>query len=215
MEHELLNRGIYAIINKQLNMVYVGETQRNFLIRWVEHLMSITKYEDQPKRIHLYLNQATKFIVLKKMDSDEHSTKDFYKFEYDAQNFYIQKGWDVLSSVRYNPNRSYSDCELTSEKLLGRYRKAVKHMAYILSTVNTKHKNGSFILSNLYKKVEKHFEADFQSREGKNTLHKLNLEELEFIMFELYPRYYHKRLDTLRNEYKNIEIPKTLFDFIE
>ncbi|MFJ7890754.1 hypothetical protein ACIQYL_22070 [Lysinibacillus xylanilyticus] len=149
------------------------------------------------------------------MDSDEHSTKDFYKFEYDAQNFYIQKGWDVLSSVSYNPNRSYSDRELTSEKLLGRYRKAVKHMAYILSTVNTKHKNGSFILSNLYKKVEKHFEADFQSREGKNTLHKLNLEELEFIMFELYPRYYHKRLDTLRNEYKNIEIPKTLFDFIE
>ncbi|WP_144422561.1 GIY-YIG nuclease family protein [Lysinibacillus sp. A1] len=37
MEHKLLNRGIYAIINKQLNMVYVGETQRNFLIRWVEH----------------------------------------------------------------------------------------------------------------------------------------------------------------------------------
>jgi len=158
MEHELLNRGIYAIINKQLNMD-VGETQRNFLIRWIEHLMSINKYEDEPKRIHLYLNQATKFIVLKKMDSDEYSTKDFYKLEYDAQNFYIQKGWDVLSSVSYNPNRSYSDLELTSEKLLERYRKAVKHMAYILSTVNTKHKNGSFILSNLYKKVEKLFKV--------------------------------------------------------
>ncbi|QPA53072.1 GIY-YIG nuclease family protein [Lysinibacillus sphaericus] len=215
MEHELLSRGIYAILNKELNMVYVGETQRSFLIRWVEHLMSITKYEDEPKRIHLYLNQATKFIVLKRMDSEEYSTKEFYKFEYDAQNFYIQKGWDVLSSVSYNPNRNYIDLELTSEKLLERYRNALKHMAYILSTVNTKHKNGSFILSNLYKKVEKHFKANFQSREGKNTLHKLNLEELEFIIFELYPRYYHKRLDTLRTKYKNIEIPKTLFDFIE
>lgn len=215
MEHELLSRGIYAIINKQLNMVYVGETQRNFLIRWVEHLMSISTYEDEPKRIHLYLNQATKFIVLKKMDNNEYSTKDFYKFEYDAQNFYIQKGWDVLSSVSYNPSRSYSDRELISEKLLERYRKAVKHMAYILSTVNTKHKSGSVILFNLYKQVEKHFKTDLQAREGKSTIHKLNLEELEFIMFELYPRYYHKRLDTLRTEYKNIEFPKTLFDFTE
>ncbi|MCP1144865.1 hypothetical protein [Lysinibacillus endophyticus] len=215
MKHELLSRGIYAILNKQLNMVYVGETERNFLIRWIEHLRTIPKYKDDPKRIHLYLNKATKFIVLKKMDAEGYSRKDFFKFEHDAQEFYIENGWDVLSSVSYNPNRSYKHRELTSEKLLERYRKAVKHMAYVLSTVNTKNKNGSFILSNLYKKVEKHFEADFQSREGKNTLHKLHLEELEFIMLDLYPRYYHKRLDTLRTEYKNIELPKTIFDFIE
>lgn len=215
MEHDLLNKGIYAIINKQLNMVYVGETQRNFLIRWIEHLIRITKYEDDPKRIHLYLNQSTKFIVLKKMDNNDYSTKDFYRYEYDAQNFYINRGWDVLSAVSYNPNSKYNDRDLSPEKLFERYRKAIKHMVHILSAVNTKYKNGSVILSNLYRKVEKNFEADFQNREGKNTLHKLNLEELEFIMFELYPRYYHKRLDTLRKEYKKIEIPKTLFDFMD
>lgn len=88
-------------------------------------------------------------------------------------------------------------------------------MAYVLSILNTKNINSSFLLSNLYKKAEKHFEVDFTSREGKNTIHKLNHEELEFIMLDLYPRYYHKRLDTLRTENKNIELPKTIFDFIE
>ena len=88
-------------------------------------------------------------------------------------------------------------------------------MTYILGAVNTKHKNGSFLLNDLYKKIEKHFSVDIRSREGKNTLQKLYPEELEFIMLELYPRYYHKRLDTLRTHYKNIKIPKTLFDFLD
>ena len=71
MKNELLSRGIYAIINKELNMVYVGQTQTNFLIRWIEHLIVIPTYEDLPKRIHLYLNRATKFIILKNMDIQE------------------------------------------------------------------------------------------------------------------------------------------------
>lgn len=115
MKHQLLSRGIYAIINKQLNMVYVGETERNFLIRWIEHLRAIPKYKDDPKRIHLFLNKATKFMILKKMDVEEYSRRDFLKLEHDAQKFYIEKGWDVLSSVSYNPNRNYNHSELTSE----------------------------------------------------------------------------------------------------
>lgn len=215
MEHKLLSRGIYAIINKQLNMVYVGQTQGNFLIRWVEHLRAIPRYQDEPKRIHLYLNKATKFIMLKEMNDEGYSQKDFLRFEHSAQEFYIKKGWDVLSSVSFNPNRNYSKRDAPSESPLKRYRKAINHMTYILSTVNTKHNNASLILSNLYKRIEKHFQTDFQSREGKNTLNKLNLEELEFIMLEIYPRYYHKRLDILRTEFKHIELPITLFNFLE
>jgi len=98
MKHDLLSKGVYAIINKNLNMVYVGETERNFLIRWIEHLMKIPDYTNDSKRIHLYLNQATKFIILKKMDSTEYDRKDFYRVEYEAHDFYIKKEWEVLSS---------------------------------------------------------------------------------------------------------------------
>jgi hypothetical protein len=210
MEHELLGKGVYAIINKSLNSIYVGETERNFLIRWIEHLMRIPNFIGDPKRIHLYLNNSTRFIILKKMDDLEFKRGDFYRLEYDARNFYIQKGWEVLSSHNYNPNAEYEKHE-SSESLLDRYRKAIKHMAYVLAAVNTKHTNGSYILSSSYKKVDKQFNTNLNNREGKNTLHKLTREELEFIMLELYPRFYHKSLDLFRKEFKHVKVPDDLF----
>lgn len=195
-------------------MVYVGETERNFLIRWIEHLMRIPDYADNPKRIHLYLNQTTKFIILKKMDSTEYHREDFYRVEYEARDFYIKKDWEVLSSHNYNPTFEYDQHDY-SEKLVERYRKAVNHMAYVLAAVNTKHTNGSYILNSMYKKVDKYFNTDVKSREGKNSLHKLTPDELEYIMLELYPRFYHKRLDILRAEYKHIKLPENLFNLID
>ena len=176
--------------------------------------MRIPDYADDPKRIHLYLNQATKFIILKKMDSTEYDRKDFYRVEYEAHDFYIKKEWEVLSSHNYNPTSEYKQVD-TFDNLIERYRKAVNHMTYMLATINTKHTNSSYILNSMYKKVDKYFNTDLQSREGKNSLHKLTREELEYIMLELYPRFYHKRLDTLRDEYKHIKLPDNLFNLIK
>lgn len=64
IELDLLSKGIYTIMNKQINMVYVGETKYKFLVSWIEPLMSIPKYEEKPRRIHLFLNRDTKFTVL-------------------------------------------------------------------------------------------------------------------------------------------------------
>lgn len=214
MAHELLSRGIYAIINKNLNTVYVGKTERNFLIRWIEHLMRISNYTDHPKRIHLYLNKGTKFIILKKMDSLEYCSEDFYRFEYEARNFYLSKEWEVLSSHTNNPKTKYEPQDF-SPNLIERYRKAVKNMSYVLAAVNTKHSNGSYILSGMYKKVDKQFKTDVKNREGKNSLHKLTKDELEFVMLELYPRYYHKSLDLLRKELSHIKVQDDLFTLSE
>ncbi|WP_318503033.1 GIY-YIG nuclease family protein [Bacillus sp. T3] len=213
MKHDLLSRGVYAIINKKLNTVYVGKTERNFLIRWIEHLNRISYYQDDPKRLHLYLNKGTRFIILKKMDSPEYQNDDFYRMEDEAREFYIKKGWDVLSNHKIHP--TYKTENIQKNQLLERYRKAVKQMAYVLAAINTNHSNGSLILFNIYKKVDKYFQTNINGPEGKNPLGKLNKEELEFVLLELYPRFYHKQLDLLRKEYQHITIAETLFDFVD
>lgn len=215
MEHELLGKGIYAIINKDLNLVYVGQTVRNFLIRWIEHIMKISQYEDNPKKIHLYLNRKTIFIILKKMDDPEYIREDFFRLEMEAMEFYKRKGWDVLSSHNYNPAHEYGGDIIFSSELMERYKKAIKTMAYVLATVNTKHTNASYILAGLYKKVGKEFDVDFKKRTGKSTINKLEKKELEYIMLDLYPRFYHKELEILRGKYKHIKLEEDLFNIGE
>lgn len=63
-----LKCGIYAVINKKLNAVYIGQTQICFLIRWIEHLSRIEMYSDDFLRLKLYLDEHTQFLVLKILD---------------------------------------------------------------------------------------------------------------------------------------------------
>jgi hypothetical protein len=203
MVHELLNRGIYAVINKQLNLVYVGETQRNFLIRWIEHLNNIHKHFENIDRTKLFLHEHTKYITLKILNEEIYSKHDFYKYEQEAYEFYLRKGWGIVSRHTYNAEGNYRDCEPESEKLLQRYRKAINQISLILATKNTQHKNGSVILKNLYKQLEKKFGTDIEVVKGKSILSRLNKDELEFMLLELYPRFYYKNLSLLRDEYKS------------
>lgn len=202
MVHELLHSGIYAVINKHLNLVYVGETQRNFLIRWIEHLNNIHKHFDNLDRTKLFLHEHTKFIVLKVMNEEIYSENDFYKYEQEAYEFYRQKVWGIVSRHFYNEGGKYRDYEAESEKTLERYRKTVNQISLVLATKNTQHKNGSVILKNLYIQLERKFGTDIEVVKGKSVLSRLNKKELEFMLLELYPRYYYKKLSLLRDEYQ-------------
>lgn len=207
--HDLLHNGIYAIINKNINSVYIGMTERNFLIRWTEHLIRIDDYSENKERLVLYLNEGTKFLILKKMNKTDFTTKDYYKYEYEAREFYLRKDWNVLSPHSYNIETEYSNVE-KGLNIMGRYRKAVTHMAFILATVNSKHNNGSLILSKLYKQVNRKFGTTIESREGSSNIQKLKKEELEFMMLELYPRFYHKKLSIMRDKYRKMDIQAKL-----
>ncbi|MEH7356832.1 GIY-YIG nuclease family protein [Neobacillus drentensis] len=98
MAEQLLKAGIYAIINKTLNIVYVGETEENFIVRWIEHILRIPLFFDNEDRTLLYLHKDTKFIVLKELDPQLHNRKTFYHYEFEASKFYKEKGWIVISN---------------------------------------------------------------------------------------------------------------------
>ena len=88
---ELLECGIYVIINKKINVVYVGQTQKNFLIRWLEHLRRIEKYENDLHRLQLYLDGNTKYLIAKKIER-KNDLLDFYEFEKEAIFFIWPEG---------------------------------------------------------------------------------------------------------------------------
>ncbi|MBP1309132.1 hypothetical protein JOD82_002152 [Paenibacillus sp. 1182] len=95
--HKNAGCGIYAIINKKLNLVYVGQTMVSFSVRWAEHVDKIPNFFYDPHRSKLYLDKNTKYIVLKQLDSSM-SKNDFLKYEHEAHKFYKSKGWHVVST---------------------------------------------------------------------------------------------------------------------
>lgn len=210
MENELLEAGIYAIINKKLKIVYVGETEDSFLIRWIEHTARIPHYADKEDRIDLYLDKHTKYIILKKINAAEHNTKEFYKWEYEAIQFYKEKGWKVVAPTSYSPDMKEHQRFQSDEKFV-RYKKAIHHMMKVLGLINTKNNNIPLLYSKLYTKIDKHFETNVRSRNGKNVLETLKKEELEFIMLDLFPRYQQKILALYRTEFEDRDKQLSLF----
>lgn len=204
MSQNLLSKGIYAIINKELNLVYIGETQRNFLIRWIEHLIRIPDHVDNLDRTKLFLHTGTKFIILKKMDEPGLIRKDFFLFEHEAYEFYKKRNWGIVSTHNYNLDAGNDEGKINEEKILERYRKAVNHIALFISTKNTNHQNGSLILSTFYKQIDKKFSTDVRGRGGKSVLRSLTKEEMEYILLDVYPRFYQKKLHVLREELKMV-----------
>lgn len=110
--HKNAGCGIYAIINKKLNLVYVGQTMVSFSVRWAEHVDKIPNFFYDPHRSKLYLDKDTKYIVLKQLDSSL-SQKIFLKYEHEAHNFYKSKGWHVVSTTFYKDATHYVPCSHT------------------------------------------------------------------------------------------------------
>lgn len=199
-KHELLSKGIYCIINKKLNLVYVGQTQRTFLLRFTEHIMRISKYQDDSSRVSLFLDKQTQFLVLKTLDDPHYKMKDFFEWEYKAYQFYKEKNWGILSTHQFNADKSYPSRSLEQEKVNERYRKSITHMAHMLATKNTNHNNSSLILSKLYNQLDRTFSTNVRERGGKTVISTLTQSEMEFMMLELFHRFKEKSLELLRQE---------------
>lgn len=194
---ELLDCGIYVIINKKLKMVYVGQTQKNFLIRWIEHLRRIEKYADNPNRLRLYLDSQTQYLAVKKLEK-QNGTLQFFNFENQAMDFYESRGWTVISERHERKTKS----EIVAGKDSRRYKETMKHMIQFLGAVDVKENYIGRLYNQVYKKIDKEFSTDVKGRSGKgNIIDNLTAEELESAISELYPRYEAKRLAVLRKKY--------------
>lgn len=210
MQNDLLDAGIYAIINKKLKSVYVGETETSFLIRWIEHAAGIPRFVDDEDRMELYLDKHTKYIILKKLNAAENNTKEFYKWEDQAIQFYKDKGWKVVSQTSYSPDAKEHERLNRDEKFI-RYRRAINHMIRVLGLINTKNNNIPLLYSKLYKKIDKHFETNVRNRTEKKVMESLTKEELEFMMLDLFPRYQQKILALYRTEFEDQDKQLSLF----
>ncbi|MEK4870296.1 hypothetical protein [Niallia sp. FSL W8-1348] len=151
---EKLNAGIYAIINKKLRIVYVGQTQLAFVVRWIEHVLNIPEYTSKPNRMNLYLDKDTHYIVLKMLDPSTHSKKDFLIYEHQAMDFYKSKDWIVVSHDTYTNKADDTVSERDFLEVKSRYKRCIRKMVNELSDSNKKYSR-QFLYNGLYKKINK------------------------------------------------------------
>ncbi|WP_456363503.1 hypothetical protein [Priestia aryabhattai] len=199
MINPILRSGVYAIINKRLNLVYVGITEDCFLIRWIEHLRRIPNYISDNDRTTLYLAEDTKYIVLKELDPNEYSKKEFYELEVKAQTFYKQKGWIVVSTSTFREDTNYSDWTSTKKSKNERYMQAISHMITTIGKSENQ-KDISTIYNSLYKEINQEFNTNVYNRSKKAILQELTAAELLYILLSLYPLYKVERLKYMRTQ---------------
>lgn len=196
--NELLDCGIYVILNKKLNIVYVGQTRVNFLIRWLEHLNRIEKYEHDLHRLQLYVDPDTRYIIVKNIDRSKEL--EFYTFELEAIEFYKERNWIVVSQPT---NRKRAGLEYTPN-IVTRYKRMIYHMVTFLGTVEMKENYTGRLYRQLYRKIDKQFRTDVYTRsKGNKILDILTTEEMEYILMDLYPRYEAKKVAVGRRRYKD------------
>ena len=195
---DLLACGIYVIINKKLKIVYVGQTQKSFLIRWIEHLQQIEEKTNDMYKTQLYLDKDTHFLVVKKLEKT--NVLDFYKYESEAMDFYQSKGWLIVST---KTNR-IKEGEVNVSKSIKRERDTLRRVVAFLGAAHVKENYVGRLLAGMYVKIEKEFSTDLQVRakgENKSVLDILTAEEINYALLDFYPRYKAKRIAELKKFY--------------
>ena len=211
MNNDLLKAGIYAIINKRLKLVYVGETQDCFLVRWIEHLKRIPSHMGNYDKMMLYLAGDTTYLVLKELDPEINSKREFYELEEQALEFYKERNWIVLSTSTHNEDIDDLIKTYTVAAKTKRYQLAVSHMIATIGTREDQRVAVSRLYATLYKKINQEFNTNVYQRAKRGVMKTLTAVELQFIMLDLYPRYKVKRIDNMRNQYKETLQQMNLF----
>ena len=185
--NKLLSKGVYIIVNKKLKIAYIGMTTKSFLIRLIQHLYSDKTWNNE-QRVKLILDDSTEFKILKHIEY-RGSCSLYLWIEKYYTNKYREQGYEVLNTVnkcltpfevlvkRYNE----SDIVFNEEKLRNDYKKCFIKMSYALAKKNNI--NVSEIYKWSYKDISKKFNSNVYNREGKTIVDKLELKELESIIY--------------------------------
>lgn len=202
---ELFSTGVYAFINEKLKLVYVGETSRGFLIRWIEHLDFENTWKNINK-VKLLLDNDTEFKILKKINYNE-GTFYFIGAERYYSEEYKKRGYTVINlySNKIYPIKCYGleyKEESCSDDILDSYKRCFKKIVIALAKKNNINISDVYMWS--YNSISKQFGNSFYERQGKRIIDKLNLEELRYIVLKLYPKYKEFIIDSKKSFFNNL-----------
>jgi len=190
MEHSLLGCGVYCIVNDRTKTVYVGETNRSFLIRFIEHLNFDKTWIDE-KKINLFLSHDTEFIILKEMIYIEsgfpficverYYSEMYESLGYTVINNFSKKVPSIRGQRKNTKSKGMNPMNLESYKFC--FKVIVRALAE-KNNISTKD-----IFTWCYKDIGKKFNIYIQNRSGEKTIDKIDLKELEYIVLRLFPIY--------------------------
>ena len=190
MNKDLLGSVVYAILNEKLKMIYIGETTRSFIVRFVEHLSSSKTWCNEKKTI-LMLDDSTEFRILNQLDY-RGSAGTYVALETHYCELYKREGYDVIN--RYNTpkklprrRRNIKKPVIVNNESLNAYRRCFKIMVLALADKNNI--TTREVYTWCYKDISKKFNIYIQNREGNTMIEKLQPEELEYIVLRLFNRY--------------------------
>lgn len=192
----LLQKGIYAVINPTLQSVYIGHTEANFLIRFLEHLIAIERYTNHFLLAQLLLHDDTQFQIVQPLNAS--ATAHFLREQKRITSYYNQRGWFVFKDSK-TPYMAAKDI--------------LKHVITFLSTINVKRAYSKRLYSQVYRRINHHFQTDLKARalaRSSSILHTLTSKEISYALLDLYPRYRAKRLHFLRHSLKPKASPAEL-----
>lgn len=203
--------GVYAIINDDSKIVYIGETNRSFLVRWVEHL-SCEKTWSNSEKVKLFLDINTNFKIICLINNYGRgavflATERYYSELYQNLGYKVinqfSKKFRPWSGIRKTKTRKERKKEIiVSSELQSGYKKAFKLMVNVLAEKNNIATLDIYKWS--YNMIEKNFGNSFYARNGDSILNKLNLEELEYITLKLFPKYKDYIINSKREYFKNL-----------
>lgn len=198
----IYNTGVYAFVNHDMRLVYIGETTRSFLVRWIEHLTNEKTWKNKEK-VRLLLDNATSFEILKILELYKKSKPVFMGCERYYCELFKEKGYKVINATTakfppiYGHKKNRKNKEIIiNPQLIDSYRFCFKKIVLSLSNKNNISTKDIYIWS--YKIIEKKFGSSFYNRKGESILDKLNLEELEYIVYTLFPKYKEYIINTKR-----------------
>lgn len=203
--------GVYAIINDVSKTVYIGETTRSFLVRWVEHLASEKTWSNLEKT-KLFLDANTKFKILCLVDyygrgavfcaTERYYCELYQKLGYKVINQFSKKirPWSGIRKSK-TKNKNKKEVIISSELQYG-YKKAFKLIVKALAEKNNI--GTAEIYKWSYQTIEKNFGDSFYYRSGDSIINKLNLEELEYITLKLFLKYKDYIINSKREYFENL-----------
>ena len=92
----LLSNGVYCFVCEKTKLIYVGCTDRSFLIRFIEHLKSDKTWINEKKR-DLLLSDTMEFKILENLERRNkfmHLANERYYSEY-----YKNQGYTVIKNT--------------------------------------------------------------------------------------------------------------------
>lgn len=192
MHHKLFECGIYAFVNERKKQVYVGQTNRTFLIRYLEHLKEIEIGKTRKSKLKLLKEKDTRFFIIKEISHTEDEVI-FLKAEKFYMNQFQDSGYTLISKPSYFKSLegfNIDDLDFLhtpNKSNQGSYKKLFVHICISISKYYSYAPD--VFIENCLQDVQDKF-SELERNKGKQkTIRTMYLEEYEYIILKLFKTY--------------------------